>query len=547
MRQKTRNFLSRRSGVLRGVLAISLALLTSQAISFEMLTSTESAVPVDVAAKKALIDHWPDEEIISMDELSFTEDDPESHPLSRRGHLGADARHLGVDRLCTLTNTVNNTCTITDKSIRFNSNLYYETDLSIVMDGARVKCYDVNYEPCILQFKFTTPGSFLELKNSSSIVGKQIIIEAPQSEVRLLEDSSLWASGQSNNVNGTMARGLGANFLGQGGYCGNKLSDDEYRTYGAFDMVPDLFSSKTMHITNSQMGSIGKANDQETAGGGRIVLIADAVTLRGAGEKIQANAKPYVDFERKDYNLQGGSGGYIYVKTSNMNNTNSIDKEAKITAKGGIGVGKTGGGSGGVIVFDDAFEIPSEQVEANGGKSDHETEDGCANGAAGTIWYKPKDFLLVDNQFLPSNKKTVIKVPKISSFHEGINYVLADRLTLQKSARVLMHGWHTRVQFDDLFMYDNSWLQLGNTDKHMKLHLMKNAHISSTSTLDFSGTKWVAIYPDEECSVTTLGNILYKELIGLKGKQLNLVGSIKLGDQSDEKTRHDSKMIVDAE
>lgn len=155
-----------------------------------------------------------------------------------------------------------------------------------MLDKSRLKCYSVNYEPCILQFKFTTPGSFLELKNSSSIVGKQIIIEAPESEIRILEDSSLWASGQANNVNGTMSRGLGANFLGQGGYCGNKLSDEDYRTYGAFDMVPELKNSKAMHHIGAQMGSIGKANDVETAGGGRIVLIADSVTLRGQGDKI---------------------------------------------------------------------------------------------------------------------------------------------------------------------------------------------------------------------------------------------------------------------
>jgi len=34
------------------------------------------------------------------------------------------------------------------------------------------------------------------------------------------------------------------------------------------------------------IGSIGHRDDVETAGGGRIALVADSVILRGAGQKI---------------------------------------------------------------------------------------------------------------------------------------------------------------------------------------------------------------------------------------------------------------------
>ena len=44
-----------------------------------------------------------------------------------------------------------------------------------------------------------------------------------------------------------------------------------------------------------EIGSIGKLNDVETAGGGRILVYADSVTFEGAGAKIQANARPYHD------------------------------------------------------------------------------------------------------------------------------------------------------------------------------------------------------------------------------------------------------------
>ena len=54
---------------------------------------------------------------------------------------------------------------------------------------------------------------------------------------------------------------------------------------------------------HSQIGSYGKRDDHETAGGGRIVLIADSVTFSGAGEKLSANARPFTDYERSSYDL----------------------------------------------------------------------------------------------------------------------------------------------------------------------------------------------------------------------------------------------------
>ena len=69
---------------------------------------------------------------------------------------------------------------------------------------------------------------------------------------------------------------------------------------------------------DSQMGSCGQRSIVETAGGGRIVVIADSITLEGSGEKLSANGRPYADVEKKSYSLAGGSGGYIYIKTINF-------------------------------------------------------------------------------------------------------------------------------------------------------------------------------------------------------------------------------------
>ena len=73
------------------------------------------------------------------------------------------------------------------------------------------------------------------------------------------------------------------------------------------------------------MGSCGQRSIIETAGGGRIIVLADNLMLQGPEQKLNANGRPYEDAERKDYSLSGGSGGYIYVKTSNFVRKNNID------------------------------------------------------------------------------------------------------------------------------------------------------------------------------------------------------------------------------
>lgn len=66
------------------------------------------------------------------------------------------------------------------------------------------------------------------------------------------------------------------------------------------------------------MGSIGLQGDAETAGGGRMVILADSLNILGSGLALQANAKPFEnDASTSNYKLVGGSGGYIYVKTHN--------------------------------------------------------------------------------------------------------------------------------------------------------------------------------------------------------------------------------------
>lgn len=54
----------------------------------------------------------------------------------------------GVDRLCTVSNTVNGTCTISKQLIRLTYDFFYTTNLSLVFDASILRCMTVDYLPC---------------------------------------------------------------------------------------------------------------------------------------------------------------------------------------------------------------------------------------------------------------------------------------------------------------------------------------------------------------------------------------------------------------
>ena len=66
-----------------------------------------------------------------------------------------------------------------------------------------------------------------------------------------------------------------------------------------------------------------------------------------------------------------------------------------------------------MIILLGGFELDESDVDASGGTAPHPAEmtakeQGCANGAAGTVWMKSEDLLLVDNKNKPTNKMTRI-------------------------------------------------------------------------------------------------------------------------------------------
>ena len=90
---------------------------------------------------------WLNEEIILNEEdtLSFKADEENS---SEHPSLKQSSPRVGVDRLCSSSNTVGKVCTIKDKTLRFSTDLHYKSELTIVLDNTKIKCLTIAYSPC---------------------------------------------------------------------------------------------------------------------------------------------------------------------------------------------------------------------------------------------------------------------------------------------------------------------------------------------------------------------------------------------------------------
>ena len=178
----------------------------------------------------------------------------------------------------------------------------------------------------------------------SEIHGREVYLDAPNAQLMVDGTSSVNADGGSAISKGKdKMNGQGASYIGQGGYCGKAFED---LTYGKFDGLPN---TKNIYDLKgwTQIGSRGmsKPYDIDTMGGGRVHINVDSVNLLDqAGVQISANGLPLEKSDEKD-DLNGGTGGYIYIKTSEKYQKNK--DEGQIQAVGGFGKNQGLGGAGG--------------------------------------------------------------------------------------------------------------------------------------------------------------------------------------------------------
>jgi len=106
--------------------------------------------------------------------------------------------------------------------------------------------------------------------------------------------------------------------------------------------------------------------------------------------------------------LHGGTGGYIYINTSESLARNYVSSGVRIQAKGGYGKNRGYGGAGGIVVggstFTYIFSIDAEGGLA--GPTGGRWNRTCGNAAAGTTYFWALDLLLIENKGHMSNKWT---------------------------------------------------------------------------------------------------------------------------------------------
>ena len=121
---------------------LNLLLLALSAYAEDSMDLEQSSLPNYNGKEVFEIDDQPSSELIDYGFETSDVDDKHPRLLSSNG----------VDRLCSPTNTVDNVCTIYNMTLRFSSDLRYETDKTLVFDNSKLKCLTISYAPCSFEF-----------------------------------------------------------------------------------------------------------------------------------------------------------------------------------------------------------------------------------------------------------------------------------------------------------------------------------------------------------------------------------------------------------
>lgn len=350
--------------------------------------------------------------------------------------------------------------------------VYSRPDLELLtLENTIIVCKKDNGFACSLTFRIgnATENTGLTLTNST-IEAKGIFIDNPGMLMQIDSNSRISADGRSDGYTGYY-KNQGASYVGQGGYCPLDGKVHVEKHYAEFDIMPNFANIHDMK-GGKLTGSMGEYNplDVRTAGGGHIFLNIDALYLYGEVSKghISANGLPEAGTDDQvTIDLNGGSGGYVYINTQNKYNTNTIESEASITVIGGHGTGNGFGGSGGIVTFgkdvkEEEFMFISKTRGGTGGKVKRDNDQTlCANGAAGTAFFDKNDWLFVWNGDVLTSKHTFLTAKKRNPNKFPNKYMAADNLVVWTGANLnIICNSLDRIVFDSVLMITNSTMTL---------------------------------------------------------------------------------------
>jgi len=174
-------------------------------------------------------------------------------------------------------------------------------------------------------------------------------------------------------------------------------------------------------------------------------------------------------------------------------------------------------------------------VKANGGLAINSTlnVDGCGNGAAGTIWYRTNDRLIVDNNDIETLSQTFLQpsTPP-STWKISTPYISLDFL-IKGEANVQIQGTHFQIQFGDLEMQGSVVLSILNDKPNFSMLMTKNVMISPISTFDFSYCDKFMINATSQNNTVQLGNVWFKKVLIVTALSIELSGNISVWNENE--------------
>lgn len=220
--------------------------------------------------------------------------------------------------------------------------------------------------------------------------------------------------------------------------------------------------------------------------------------------------------------LNGGSGGYIYVNTTNKYAENYLSGGAKIVAEGGYGKNAGMGGSGGVIVFGKNFRTGLFNVQINGGLGgtparSTQSPNPCSNGAAGTAYFWGLDLLLIDNENHISDKYTQISATQRAPQDYPGEYIMAENLLIAEGAALNVKNLGVNsILFPTLQMFENTKILFDLTSvDNFVLKYRNHFSVHESTILDFTKIKQsvqiqsIAAIGDTEFNLVALGQTTF--------------------------------------
>ncbi|CDW79197.1 UNKNOWN [Stylonychia lemnae] len=463
----------------------------------------------------------PSEHLDIYDE-NFT---PENTAIFENGTLWMHQEHhrLKIEIMCFFFNSDAKNCFVSLLSIVFRGDFTYQTNKNIIFNDARFKCQRKDGRFCNIRFTSSGDNTSFELIKNSQLIGEQIVLWGPNLTVKIDASSSINATGTSDEITGTQAN------QGEGGFCGDNIVK---KNYGSYNTYPNF--ANVVDLTN-RIGSQGIKGDINTNGGGRIIIMADSVVLQGKSDKLLANGLPLAinRTSGKDQTTlrHGGSGGYIYLNTSQRIQKNQIDNGVKFQANGGNGKIGGSGGAGGQIILVKVF-IGSEFLNSTPGYvQDYQNNimlnntQICKHGGPGIVYFQDLDFLTINPYSTPNNKRTFLNGNNSTLILKSLEMRDYTRLSLSQISNLTITSQFRTLsntsisvfesQQERLLIKTGSQLILNSFTQTQTLSSGIRIQPNSTSQYD------VLLYSNNRINANQV--ILQGQFVGIRGYNISLL------------------------